>query len=220
MVTMNKIIDLTYSIEEGMLTFDAPWHPQVSIEQLGRIEVEGRESRKIIFGTHAGTHVDAPLHFIKEGKGIDEIPLEKLIGPVTIIDFSNLPENQSITKEMLSSVNITKRMIFKFGWGKYWGDKIFYKNYPYFSVDGAEYLLSKNVELIGYDSPSPDDSRTKLGSEQDSKIHKILLGNDVILVEYLANLDQVLDYDGWNISVMPLKIKNADGSSARVILYK
>ena len=104
-----KIIDLTYPIEEGMLKFNAHWHPSVSIEQLGRIDVEGRESRKVVLGTHTGTHVDAPLHFIENGKSIDQIPLEKLIGEITILDFSHLDENSAITKGMLEGKKITKK---------------------------------------------------------------------------------------------------------------
>lgn len=61
---LEKIVDLTHSIKEGMTTFDAHWHPFVSIKQIGRIGFEGRETREITFGTHTGTHVDAPLHFI------------------------------------------------------------------------------------------------------------------------------------------------------------
>lgn len=155
-----KIIDLTYPIEEGMLKFNAYWHPFVSIEQLGRIDVEGRESRKIVLGTHTGTHVDAPLHFIKNGRSIDQIPLEKLIGEITIIDFSHLDENSSITKDMLENKKISKKMLFKFGWGRYWMEERFYQGYPYFTKEAAEFLVSKNVELLSYDTPSPDDSRT------------------------------------------------------------
>ena len=103
-----EIIDLTYLIEEGMPKFDAHWHPHVKIEQLGKLDVEGRESRKVILGTHTGTHVDAPLHFILNGISIDKIPLEQLNGPVSILDFSQLAEGQEITKEMLTKKNITK----------------------------------------------------------------------------------------------------------------
>ncbi len=106
---MNEIIDLTYPIEEGMLTFHTHWHPQVSIEQLGKIEIEGRESRKIIFGTHTGTHVDAPLHFISNGKSIDEIPLTKLNGKITIFNFSHLEENTPITKKYSKIVQFLKK---------------------------------------------------------------------------------------------------------------
>ena len=108
---MTQIIDLTYKIEEGMLTFAAPWHPPVSIKQMGRLNIEGRESRKISFGTHTGTHIDAPLHFIQDGITIDQIPLEKLIGDVTIIDFSNLLKNQAITKEMLEEKPLSKKIL-------------------------------------------------------------------------------------------------------------
>ncbi len=214
------MIDLSYNIEEGMLTFAAPWHPVVSIKQLGRIHVEGRESRKISFGTHTGTHIDSPLHFIHEGTSIDDIPLNKLVGPVTIIDFSNLRKNEHISKKMLEELNISKKIIFKFGWGKYWGKSKFYKDYPFFTREAAEYLVSKNVELIGYDTPSPDDSKIILGSENDSQVHKIFLKKGIVLAEYLANLDKVTDYSDWKIFALPLKIKGADGSPARILLYK
>lgn len=219
-VKTNKIIDLTYDIEEGMTTFNAPWHPIVSITQLGRIGLEGRETRKISFGTHTGTHVDAPLHFIKNGKSIDEIPLDKLIGKVNIVDYLHLKDNEAVTKEMLREVAISERMLFKFGWGKYWGSKKYYMDYPFFTKEAADYLVSKGVCLIGCDTPSLDDSRIKPGGDEDSPVHKIFLENDVILVEYVANLEMVNDYEGWNIIVMPLKLEGADGSPARVCIYK
>jgi len=215
-----KTIDLTYCIEEDMLTFAAPWHPKVSIKQLGSIDVEGRETRELHLGTHTGTHMDAPLHFVKEGSGIDEIDLDKLIGEVTIIDFSFLKENEAVTSEMLQEAHIAKKMIFKFGWGKHWGNKRFYSGYPFFTVDAAGYLASKGVELIGMDTPSPDDSRIKFGSAEDSQVHKIFLSAGVVLVEYIANLDSVDNNESWSIIVMPLRLKGADGSPARVCLYK
>lgn len=222
---INKIIDLSYPIEEGMLTFDAPWHPSVSIEQLGRHDVEGRETRKISFGTHTGTHLDAPLHFIKKGKSIDEILLDRLIGEVTIVDYSKLKDNEPVTKEMLSKFKIAKKMLFKFGWGRHWGSKEYYANYPFFEAEAAKYLVSKKVELIAMDTPSPDDGRIKLnkdnlGSDRDSPVHKIFLSNEILLVEYLANTEKINDYFGWNIMVIPLKIKGADGSPARVCILK
>ena len=221
----SRILDLTYDLEEDMITSNASWHSPVSITQLGRHGFEGRETRKVAFGTHTGTHIDAPLHFIKGGKSIEKIPLDKLIGEVTIVDFSHLRVNEAVMKKMLKDITITKRMLFKFGWGKYWNTQKFYHNYPFFSKEAAEYLVSQNVELIAMDTPSPDDSRIKLsgevlGSDKDSPIHKIFLSNGVILVEHVANLDKVNDYNGWNIIVLPLRIKGADGSPARVCISK
>lgn len=225
---MKKIIDLTYLIEEGMTTFNAYWHAPVEISQLGRYGFEGRETRKILFGTHTSTHVDAPRHFVKQGQSIEAIPLDKLIGPVTILNFSYLSshsKNRYVTGKMLSKLELAKKVVFKFGWGKYWGDKKFYQNYPFFSPEAACYLVDKKVELVAMDTPSPDDPHISLkgevlGSPQDSPVHKLFLENKVILVEYLANLDQVKEYKNWNLSVMPLKIKDADGSPARVCIFK
>ena len=222
---MERIVDLTYSLKEGMLTFGAYWHPAVSIKPLGRIESEGRVTHSLSFGTHTGTHIDAPLHFVKQGTDVSNIPLDLLIGPVTIADFSGLKENQKITAEMLQNINISQRMIFKFGWGRHWNTQKFYRGYPFFSAQAAEYLIAQKVSLIAMDTPSPDDSRIELkpgviGTEVDSPMHKMFLKNGVFLVEYLANLDDVGDYEGWNIVVMPLKIKNADGAPARVCIYR
>ena len=76
------------------------------------------------------------------------------------------------------------------------------------------------LKSLSPSSASPDDSKIKLGSKDDSKIHKIFLKNNVILVEYLANLDKVNFNLDWKISVNPLKIKNADGSPARVYIFR
>ena len=68
---MKKIIDLTITNEEGMTTFPVYWHPFVEVTQMGRIGIEGRETKKIIIGTHTGTNLDAPRHFIENGITID-----------------------------------------------------------------------------------------------------------------------------------------------------
>lgn len=215
-----KIIDLTYDIEDSMLKFTAPWHPEIKVKQLGKIDVEGRETREITFGTHTGTHMDAPKHFIKDGKSIDQISLSKIIGKVSIFDFSFLLENECITADMLKKLSINSRVIFKFGWGKNWGNDSFFKNWPYFTTDAISFLISKGIIFIGMDTPSPDDSRIQFGSLRDSENHKQLLKNEVVIVEYIANLDKISDYEGWNLIAMPLKIKGSDGSPARICIYK
>jgi arylformamidase len=222
---IKKIFDLTYEIHEGMLTFNAFWHSKVLIKQMGRHETVGRETRKIVLGTHTGTHVDASLHFISGGRATEQIPPEKLIGSVTIIDFSYLKKNAAVSREMLKKIKITKRMLFKFGWGKHWNTKKFYNGYPFFTVEAAKYLIKNKVEMVAIDTPSPDDSRIKLvggnlGSDRDSPVHKLFLKAGVILVEYIANLNKLSDRRHWNIVVAPLKIRGADGSPARVYLFK
>jgi arylformamidase len=220
-----QIIDLTYTIEEGMTTFNSYWHPLVEINQIGRHGHEGRETRKITLGTHTGTHVDAPLHFVDGGKGICEISLDRLFGKVKIVDFGELPPAYCVTAKDIEKKNLAEKIIFRFNWGEKWGSKDFYKDYPYFGNDAAQCLVDNGVKLIGIDTPSPDNGAIQLdaksiGTEADSPVHKIFLRNDVILVEYLANLNKIDCNLEWNIAVLPLKIKNADGSPARVCLWR
>lgn len=214
-----EVIDLTHEIKESMPCFGAKWHCKANIEQMGKIIEVGRNTKKLSFGSHCGTHIDSPNHFIENGKTIDKIALETLVGDVQIFDFSGLRENETVDAVSLEGKIRYKKVIFYFNWAKHFKDERFYKNYPFFSDDAARYLINQGVKLIGMDTPSPDDSRIKPGSSEDSKIHKMFLENEVILMEYL-NIPRLKSFNGWKLIAMPLKIKDCDGSPARICIYK
>lgn len=222
MASNREVIDLTHGVEEGMIKFDANWHPEVEVEKLGTISTVGRESRAIQVGTHTGTHVDAPLHFVEGGGTVDDIPLDVLVGDVKLVDMTNLGEGSAVTAEVLADVELNERVVFHFDWARHFGNaERFYHGYPHFTVEAADALIAAGVRLVGYDTPSPDDSRGPIdGSKEDSPIHKQFLGSGVVLVEYLANLDAVPDPVGWTLCAMPLKILGADGAPARVCLLR
>ena len=98
-----KVVDLTFPIEEGMTTFPVHWHPFVEITQLGRHGIENRETRKIVLGTHTGTHCDAPSHFIPGGETVDSIPPERFIGPALLLDCSDLDDLNSLVVDTYSN---------------------------------------------------------------------------------------------------------------------
>lgn len=217
---MHQIIDLTYEIHSEMIKFNASWHEKTQVEQMGFINQCGRQTSKIVIGSHAGTHMDAPLHFIEGGKSIDEIALDKLMGPVTVCDLSFLKDEEPIKVEDLQRFNLTKRVIFKTGWGKNWGNDTFYKGYPYIPLETARYIYEQGVEVLAMDMPSPDDSHVVIGSEQDSAIHKYFLEREVVLIEYVANLKKVIDYENWHMVAAPLKLRGIDGSPIRMWIYR
>jgi arylformamidase len=222
-----KIIDLSLSLHEGMMTFPTHWHPVVEISILGRHGIEGRETRKLVLGTHTGTHTDAPLHFIPNGKGIDEVPLDVLIGEATVVNFAPAKPNQEIgipaLKDALKHApnqqpgeKVPTRLILRTDWSDYFGQMPYYNNYPYFSQDAARWLVDGGCRLIAMDTPSPDNPAHSRGSGNDSPNHKVLLGAEVVLVEYLCNL-RSLSRPIVELIVLPLKVKGADGSPTRCV---
>ncbi|MBN1902441.1 cyclase family protein [Candidatus Sumerlaeota bacterium] len=217
---MKKIIDLSHVIEEGMLTFIAPWHPMVEISIMGRHGLEGRETRKIVFGTHTGTHIDAPAHFVPGGSTIDETSLDALVGKAFLVRFPQCLPKRKINirdvKKQLPDLSKVKRVIFRFDWSRFWGQEQFYKDWPFFSLELASWLIEGGVTLVGMDTPSPDNPMDDRASGNDSPLHKLFLKNGVTLVEYLARLDEVKT-DSFDLVALPLKIKQGDGSPSRVI---
>jgi arylformamidase len=214
-----KITDLSLTLHEGMMTFPTHWHPVVEISILGRHGIEGRETRKIVLGTHTGTHTDAPLHFIPNGRGIDEVPLETLVGEATVVNFAPAQPNQEIDIAALKRKlggTVPIRLILRTDWSDHFGQMSYYNNYPYFSQDAARWLVDGGCRVIAMDTPSPDNPAHSRGSGNDSPNHKILLGAEVVLVEYLTNL-RSLSKPVVELVVLPLKLKGADGSPARCV---
>lgn len=214
-----KIIDLSLSLHEGMMTFPTHWHPVVEVSILGRHGIEGRETRKLVLGTHTGTHTDAPLHFIPNGKGIDQVPLETLVGEATVVNFSPAQANQEIgvaaLKEKLGE-KIPRRLILRTDWSDHFGEMSYYNNYPFFSQEAAHWLVEGGCRLIAMDTPSPDNPAHSRGSGNDSPNHKVLLGAEVVLVEYLTNL-RALSKSVVELFVLPLKVKGGDGAPTRCV---
>lgn len=214
-----RIVDLSFSIHEGMTTFPCHWHPFVEITVLGRHGIEDRETRKLVLGTHTGTHCDAPRHFIPGGQTVDTLSLETLIGPAFIVDFSNSQPSQEIDVadfEQQLGEHRPERLVMRFDWSDQWGKLRYYTDHPFISEAAAQWLVDRGVRLLSMDTPMPDNPKNGRGSDRDSPVHKILLGHGVILVEYLCNL-RALQQQEVELVVLPLKIRDGDGSPARCV---
>ena len=109
-----------------------------------------------------------------------------------------------------------QRLVFRYDWPRYWGNMTYYTDYPYLSAEVCDYICEAGVRLIAMDTPSPDDPINGPSSDNDSPNHKTLLGNDVVIVEYLCNLDQITA-PIVQLVVLPLKIQQGDGAPARCI---
>ena len=214
-----RLVDLTYLIHEGMPTYPGHCHPIVEITTLGRHGIENRETRKVLLGTHTGTHCDAPCHFVPGGRTVDELSLDTLVGPAFVVDFSNSQLRQEIDVadfERQLGDRRPERLVIRFDWSIHWGKMEYYADHPFISRAAAQWLVDRGVRLLAMDTPQPDNPAHGRGSELDSPNHKVLLGNGVILVEYLCNLKELRQRE-IELIVLPLKILGGDGSPVRCV---
>ena len=206
-----QIYDVSVGISPELPVW--PGHPGISLERVRRIE-DGANANESVLGlnVHAGTHVDAPLHFVEDGAGVEELPLRVLTGRAYVVD---IPNADVLSAEVLSNAGIpsrTKRVLFKTSNSKYWAnqEKEFKKDYVGVDASGAEWLVAKKVQLVGVDYLSV----APYGESRPT--HTTLLENQVVVIEGL-NLSNIRQ-GRYALYCLPLKLVGSDGAPARTIL--
>ena len=226
-----EVIDLTHTIHDDIQIY--PGDPKPSISRGLTHEEDYCHVDLLKLGSHTGTHIDAPYHFLKDGQRIDEIPAQRFIGKGILIDVSGKSERELIDsadfESYASEITNGDFVILKTGWDRYFGTPEYYLH-PYLSADGAMLLAKMGVSLVGIDAPNVDPTyyaskESEPGAkdlpDEDSygyPVHDLLLGNDILIVENLCNLDKINAVKG-NYSFLPLKLKDSDGSPIRAVYY-
>ena len=203
------IIDITLPISNTLITW--PTDPTVSIRKT-RLISQGNSCNlsELQLGSHCGTHIDAPYHFEENGIKVDQIPLDSLIGNATVFEIKNKEKIDLADLKPLKLINC-KRAIFKTINSTYWKLSEFKKDFVYITKEAAQYLVDCDVKLVGIDYLSVEKFKNKYADT-----HHTLLRKGVVIIEGLdlSNV-KVGDYE---LIALPLKIKDGDGSPARVIL--
>ena len=224
-----EVIDLTHTIHDEIQIY--PGDPIPSISRGLTHEKDYCHVDLLKLGSHTGTHIDAPYHFLKDGQRIDEIAVQRFIGNGILIDVSAKSDRDLIepgdVERYENEIAQGDFVIFKTGWDKYFGTPKYYLH-PYLSAEGARILVKMGVSLVGIDAlnvdPTDDGSIDSDPSANDLPdeekygypVHDILLGNDILIVENLCNLDKIKQRKGL-YSFLPLKLKDSDGSPIRAV---
>ena len=208
-----NIIDLTLTISEKIPTF--PGSPKPHFIEWETIPKDGYNLELLFLSTHTGTHIDAPFHFVKNGKKIHEIAPERLVNEAVLIRIGK-NSNRSISKTDIQNfeqkngkIGNGSTVIFHTGWQKNLNKEFYFTENPGLSVSAAKYLVSKKINMVGIDSPSID-----LGSDSKFSVHHVLAKNNILIVENLANLNKIKS-NSFHLITSPLKLKNATGSPIR-----
>lgn len=209
---MTTLIDLTHPIHEDMPVYPGTEQPVISTDC--SIEQDGFLEKKITFYSHTGTHMDAPAHLIKGGKYLDQYDISRFYGSAIVVHLE-LNEDKSIDLGILNPVENqlknTDFLLIHTGWSRYWGTDDYFANFPVLTPEAAEWMAGIGLKGIGFDVISADSADTRT-----YPIHKILLGSDMVIVENLANLDQ-LHEGAFEFSCFPLHFQQADGSPIRAV---
>ena len=194
-----------------------PGDPSPSFKKYSTLQKDGVNLTKFTMGSHTGTHLDAPRHFIRGGIGIDSIPPDRLIGEGYVADLSKKPIGSGITsqdlrRELDGKVVKDDILVVYTGCSEHWGDAAITRGYTYLTGDAADYLVSKRVRAVGIDFLSVEKF-----SAQEPVAHKTLLGNGIFIIESLSKA--VKQFVGKRILVicMPIKLQDGDGAPARVV---
>ena len=199
-----KYIDLTHTIENNMPVY--PGTANLEMVPANTIEKDGFREKVITFCSHTGTHMDAPSHMLQQGKNLDDYDCSKFIGKALIIAI----EKENNIKDYAKELKTVDFVIFKTDWSKYWGQKEYFENYPCIRKETTEYLVGFDLKGIGFDAISIDPIDSKFEN------HYIVFENDMVIIENLKNLDKIHE-DIFELIVLPLNIKAADGSPIRAI---
>lgn len=182
---------------------------------------------------HGGTHIDAPIHFGQGRRAVDQIPVERLIGPAVVIDVrpqcKTAPDYELTVEDLLKwesghgRIQDNTLVLMLSGWGQRWPDHKRYLgsdtpdnpqtlHFPGFSREAAEFLVSQRaVRGVGIDTASIDPGRAL-----DFPAHRVLNGADVYALENVAALDR-LPPRGVTVIALPIKIKGGTGGPVRII---
>ena len=208
---MPRIYDISLGVIAGGVVY--PGNPPIEIElQQALARGDGANVSSLAFGSHTATHVDAAKHFFDDGQTVDHLPLERLIGPCVVLEFDD--RVMSIGKAELLRHDLTgvKRVLCKTRNSRaLQRQPDFAKDYTYISPEGAEYLVSLGVELVGVDYLSVE--QFKSGHH---RTHRALLEAEVVIIEGLA-LGEILP-GKYQLICLPLKLAGLDGAPARAVL--
>ena len=207
-----RVHDVSRPLRDGGTIY--PGDPEIAVRAHSSIaRGDPANVSALALGSHSGTHVDAPSHFIPGGDPVDRIPLERLIGPVAVLD---LPAGlASVGADDLARQDLRgqRRVLLRTGNSAAGAGTGFTPDYCALSPDGAAYLLDRGVELVGIDALSVE----PFGSA-DFRVHHLLLERGVVIVE---GLDLSAIAAGvYQFICLPLRLEGLDGAPARAVLIE
>lgn len=203
-----KIYDISMTIHEGMQVYKNREAKKPVIRNFSNFTNSSAHETIVELNVHTGTHLDAPLHMIENGKTIEQIPIEDLVSPARVLDLTHITDG--ISKEDLEKFAIQPGEWILFKTKNSFSEEFDFE-FIYLKKDGAEYLKEIGIKGVGTDA---------LGIERaqpDHETHITLFENDIYILEGLRLKD--VPAGNYQLVLAPLKLEGIDGAPARALLF-
>ena len=229
----SKLVDLTHAFDDKAIYWPTAKSFTWEKESWGRnAQGDWYTAGRYSASEHGGTHLDAPIHFAEGKQTVDQIPIDKLVGPAIVIDVSAAvatdrdyrlsPGDIAAWEAKHGRISADSIVLVHTGWSKFWGDRKAYLgtgkagdtanlHFPGISKEAAALLAERKVDAVGLDTPSLDH-----GPSRDFAAHRALAAANVYGLENVANLDR-LPPIGATLIALPMKIKGGTGGPTRII---
>jgi arylformamidase len=207
------IHDISLTISNDTLVW--PGDTPVNLERNKDMLAGDSYNLSRISGTvHMGTHIDAPMHFLRDGYGVDRIDPEMLVGPCYVADLTGADVIDAQCLERAGIPGNTRRLLCRTRNSEFWarGDNVFHKDYTGISDSGAEWIVKHKIRLIGLDYLSISEYKNSVA------VHETLLSHGIIPLEGV-DLSKVGQGE-YQLICLPLKLKDCDGSPVRAVLVQ
>lgn len=206
--TRRRLIDLSHTVEHGMVTlkgFPAPLIcDYLSREASRALYAEGTEFHigRIDMIANTGTYVDAPFHRYADGKDVSELPLEWVADLEGVVVRAVARAGRAIGPEAFAGVDVAgKAVLVHTGHAAHWGTDAYFEGHPFLTRAAAEHLRDRGARLVGIDSLNIDDT-----GDGARPVHTVLLGAEIPVAEHLRGLEQ-LPESGFRFYAVPVKVK-------------
>ena len=207
-----RVYDVSLALRTGGLIY--PGNPAIAITaQQAIAQGAGANVSRIDFGSHTGTHVDAPKHFFDDGAGVDALALDVLMGPCRLLAFSDAVMSIGETELRAHDLSGVTRVLLKTR-NSAWlasGSTEFHPDYTYVAPDGAEYLARIGVRLVGVDYLSVEQYHSG-----HHRTHRTLLERGIVIVEGLLLSEPPAG--SYELRCLPIKLAGLDGAPCRAVL--
>jgi kynurenine formamidase len=220
MLEKHDIIDLSRPIHTNMPVFPAITKTYLGVYTAHKDSIKpngtSHQSNILVMGDHAGTHIDAPLHFNPTGTGIDQMPIELLAGNAVMQDYSDRKPGESVTpddvKKGLERLHISpkdlKYILFRTDAAEYYGTDAYWAHYLEIRADAVEWMLDQGIPVFGVDASTVDHAK-------DRATHMLMRKRPCYHIENLTNLDKLPQDRIFTFVCAPLLMRDASASPIR-----